>query len=94
MQHDMDYSSQGCDNFVLITSTKKTEVMYQAAPEKPYQEKHITVNGQNLQAVDNFTYLGSTLSRVVYIDAELWTVWTQESFQKVEFDRPGERSPE
>ena len=68
--------------------------MYQAAPEKPYQEKHITVNGQNLQAVDNFTYLGSTLSRVVYIDAELWTVWTQESFQKVEFDRPGERSPE
>ena len=42
MHHDMDYSFQGCDNFVLITSTKKTEVMYQAAPEKPYQEKHIT----------------------------------------------------
>ena len=26
---------------------------------------------------------------------ELWKVWTQESFQRqVEFDRPGERSPE
>ena len=25
---------------------------------------------------------------------KLWKVWTQESFQKVEFDRPGERSPE
>ena len=25
---------------------------------------------------------------------ELWKVWTQESFQKVEFDRPGERSAE
>ena len=24
----------------------------------------------------------------------LWKVWTQESFQKVEFDRPGERSPD
>ena len=24
----------------------------------------------------------------------LWRGWTQESFQKVEFDRPGERSPE
>jgi len=71
MQHDMEYSSQGCDNFVLITSTKKTEVMYQAAPVKPYLEKHITVKGQNLQAVDNFTYLGSTLSRVVYIDAKV-----------------------
>ena len=26
--------------------------------------------------------------------AILWKVWSQESFQKVEFDRPGERSPE
>ena len=24
----------------------------------------------------------------------VWKVWTQESYQKVEFDRPGERSPE
>ena len=24
----------------------------------------------------------------------LWKVWTQESFQKVEFDRPGESSPD
>ena len=24
----------------------------------------------------------------------MWKVWTQESFQEVEFDRPGERSPE
>ena len=28
------------------------------------------------------------------IKKKLWKVWTQESFQKVEFDRPGERSPE
>ena len=26
------------------------------------------------------------------ITVKLWKVWTQESFQKVEFDRPGERS--
>ena len=25
---------------------------------------------------------------------QLWKVWTQESFQKIEFDRPDERSPE
>ena len=25
---------------------------------------------------------------------KLWKVWTQESFQKGELDRPGERSPE
>ena len=29
---------------------------------------------------------------VIYFN--LWKVWTQESFQKVEFDRPGELSPE
>ena len=45
--------------------------MYQPAPGKPYQEAHITVRGQNLQAVDNFTYQGSTLSRVVHIDTEV-----------------------
>ena len=28
------------------------------------------------------------------VTVKLWKVWTQESFQKVEFDRPGERSPE
>ena len=30
----------------------------------------------------------------VVLFIKLWKVWTQESFQKVEFDRPGERSPE
>ena len=35
-----------CDNFGLTISTKKTEVMYQPAPGKPYQESHITVKGQ------------------------------------------------
>ena len=65
MQHGKNCSSQGCENFGL---TKKTKVMYQPAPGKPYQEPHITVKGQNLQAVDNFTYQGSTLSRVVHID--------------------------
>ena len=31
----------------------------------------ITVNGQKLQVVDKFTYLGSTLSRAVHIDDEV-----------------------
>lgn len=71
MQREMDCFSQACDNFGLTISTKKTEVMYQPAPGKPYQEPRITVKGQNLQAADNFTYLGSILSRAVNIDAEV-----------------------
>ena len=48
-----------------------TEVVYQPAPGKPYKEPSITVKGQRLQVVDKFTYLGSTLPRVVHIDDEV-----------------------
>ena len=36
MQREMDCFSKACDNFGLTISTKKTEVMYQSAPGKPY----------------------------------------------------------
>ena len=71
MQQEMDEFSSACNNFGLTISTKKTEVMYQPAPGNSYQEPNITVNGQRLQAVEHFTYLGSTLSRSANIDAEV-----------------------
>ncbi|KAK3776392.1 hypothetical protein RRG08_023745 [Elysia crispata] len=71
MQNEMDCLSTACDNFGFIISAKKNEVMYQPAPGKPYQEPHFTVKRQKLQAVDTFTYLGSTLSRAATIDVEV-----------------------
>ena len=71
MQGAVDRMSKACDNFQLTISTKKTEVVHQPAPGKPYSEPTITVNGQKLQVVDKFTYLGSTLSRAVHIDDEV-----------------------
>ena len=71
MQGAVDRMSKACDNFQLTISTKKTEVVHQPAPGKPYSEPTITVNGQKLQVVDKFTYLGSTLSRAVQIDDEV-----------------------
>ena len=71
MQLEMDEFSSACDNFGLTISTRKTEVMYQPAPGNTYQVPNITVKGQRLQAVENFTYLGSTLSRSANIDAEV-----------------------
>ena len=68
MQKGVDQVSDYCDNYDLTISIKKTEVVYQPAPGKPYKEPTITVKGQRLQVVDKFTYLGSTLSRVVHID--------------------------
>ena len=71
MQGAVDRMSKACDNFQLTISTKKTEVVHQPAPGKPYSEPTITVNEQKLQVVDKFTYLGSTLSRAVHIDDEV-----------------------
>jgi hypothetical protein len=71
MQAIMDKFSASCTNFGLTINAKKTEVMHQPAPRTLYSDPCITVNGQRLQAVDQFTYLGSTLSRSVTIDAEI-----------------------
>jgi len=71
MQQEMDTFSSACDNFGFTISTKKTDVMYQPAPGVPYQEPNITVKGQRIQAVENFTYLGSILSRSTNIAAEV-----------------------
>ena len=67
MQKGVDQASDSCDSYVLPISIKQTEV----APGKPYKEPTITVKGQRLQVVDKFTYLESTLSKVVHIDDEV-----------------------
>ena len=46
-------------------------MVYQPAPGKPYKEPTITVKGQRLQVVDKFTYLGSTLSRVMPVNVRI-----------------------
>ncbi|XP_072163207.1 uncharacterized protein [Diadema setosum] len=71
MQMQMDRFSSACDNFGLTISTKKTEVMFQTAPGNQYHKSQIQVNGQSFQSAKTFTYLGSTLSNCVTIDAEL-----------------------
>ena len=70
-EEKMQKVSDSCDSYDLTISIKKTEVVYQPAPGKPDKEPTITVKGQRLQVVDKFTYLGSTLSRVVHIDDEV-----------------------
>ena len=71
MQKGVDQVSDSRDSYDLTISIKQTEVLYQPASGKPYKEPTITVKGQRLQVVDKFTYLGSTLSRVVHIDDEV-----------------------
>ena len=67
----VDQVSDSCDSYDLTIGIKKTEVVYQPASGKPYKDPTITVKGPRLQAADKFTYLGSTLSKVVHIDDEV-----------------------
>ena len=71
MKKGVDQISDTCDSYDLTISIKKTEVVYQTAPGKPYKKPTITVKGQRLQRVDKFTYLGSILAKFVHIDDEV-----------------------
>ena len=55
----------------MTSQSASKRLKNQPAPGKPYKEPTITVKGQRLQAIEKFTYLESTLSRVVHIDDEV-----------------------
>jgi len=63
MQCSVDKFYEACNNFGLTISTKKTEVMHQPAPGKPYAEPNITVNRQRLNAVDVYLPWQHTLKK-------------------------------
>ena len=63
----MDRFSKACKEFSLTISIKKTEVMAQDAEIPP----SIYVDGSNLSVVDNFKYLGSTISSNLSLDVEI-----------------------
>nr|VZI20393.1 unnamed protein product [Spirometra erinaceieuropaei] len=74
MQRNMDLFSAACENFGLVINTQKTVVMHQPPPNSstsPNAPPEISVNGNQLQVVENFPYLGSTLSRNTKIDDEV-----------------------
>ena len=73
MQLIMDHFSAACDAFGLTISIKKTKVMFTPAPGAPYSEPTILVNGDKLEVVDTFPYLGSTISRDGSLDAEIYS---------------------
>ncbi|BHF78411.1 hypothetical protein SprV_0602152400 [Sparganum proliferum] len=74
MQRSMDLFSAACENFGLVINTQKTVVMHQPSPTNtdtpPPNAPQISVNGTQLQVVENFPYLGSTLSRNTKIDRQ------------------------
>ncbi|BHF68581.1 hypothetical protein SprV_0301161700 [Sparganum proliferum] len=68
IQRSMDLFSAACENFGLIINTEKTVVTHQTSPKTTHNAPQISMNGTQLQVVDNFTYLGSILPRSTEID--------------------------
>ena len=63
----IDRLSQACKDFGLTISLKKTNVMGQEVDTPPV----ITIDNYNLDVVHQFTYLGSTISDNLSLDAEI-----------------------
>ena len=57
MEKGVDQVSDSYDSYDFTIGIKKTEMVYQPAPGKPYKKPTITVKAQRLQVVDKFTYL-------------------------------------
>lgn len=69
LQTLIDRFSLACREFGLTISIKKTKVLCQGVDTPP----SILIDGQPLEVVDNFTYLGSTVTSNASLDAELNT---------------------
>ena len=67
LQRLMDRFSQACKDFGLTISLKKTNVLSQDVDIPPV----ITIDNYELEVVHQFTYLGSTISDNLSLDAEV-----------------------
>ena len=67
LQQLMDRLSQACKEFGLTISIKQTKVMGQSIVSPP----SINIDNVTLDAVDRFTYLGSTIDSNLSLDAEI-----------------------
>ena len=67
----MDRLAAACSRYGLTISLKRQLVLYQPAPGKLYVPPVISIGDRILEALDKFTYLGSTLSREATIDEEI-----------------------
>ena len=67
LQSLMDCFSQACKDFGLTISLKKTNVLEQGTKAPPV----ITIDNYELDAVCHFTYLGSTITDNLSLDAEI-----------------------
>ncbi|BHF59115.1 hypothetical protein SprV_0100207000 [Sparganum proliferum] len=68
LQGSINIFTAARENFGLIINAEKTVVMHQPPPNTVHNASQITVNSTKLKMVNNSTYQGSILSRIIKID--------------------------
>ena len=71
LENIINHFSDAANNFGLIITLKKTEVLCQPPPHEAYSPSHISIDSTNLNAVDHFTYLGSIISNDATVSKDL-----------------------
>ena len=71
LQRLCDCFATAARRFGLTISIKKTEALYQPARGNAYVPPAVSIEGKQLNAVENFKYLGSIVSNDASIDAEI-----------------------
>ena len=71
LQQSMNRFLSACNTFGLTISTQKMQAMCQPALHTMQPNPRISVEGNALEVVDKFTYLGSVLSKNLTIDDEV-----------------------
>jgi hypothetical protein len=71
LQDFMTRVGEACGKYGLTISFKKTEVMKQATGDSNNDEVKIELDGKDLKVVDQFTYLGSTVTDDDTLDKEI-----------------------
>ena len=74
LQCFMDHFVSACYSFGLKINLKKTVIMYDPAPGSPYIQPIIFIEGNKLDVVHSFIYLGSTLSEGCSLDREIFRI--------------------
>ena len=71
LQHVVDRFAEASNLFGLTISLGKTEVLFQPHPTSQAPEPAIEIDGTPLKCVDEFKYLGSTISKDGALDKEI-----------------------
>ncbi|XP_069984636.1 uncharacterized protein [Penaeus vannamei] len=67
LQHLVNKLSHACKEFGLTISLRKTNILVQGAESPP----GITIDNMEMEVVDTFTYLESTMSSTLFINAKI-----------------------